>query len=829
MNLIKVLKKIFLYLFLAVFAVVSGSILASFLYRDQLIDHFIREANKSINTPIHVDEISVSSLRKFPQVSLSFKGVYIEESFDGSSYPLLQADKIDFTFNPLAVFKGNYTIEQVHMKDGKCHLKMNKAGEINYDIFKKVDTTQQHTVAFDLSKITLKNITFTYTNDLKNVHLEMITSSTEANLSAVGKSYDIQTDGDVQLKYLMINNSTWAKEKQLQVQSTLNYDDRDKHLVIHTSTVGINNSDFLVDGNYAFKNEQLIDLNVKGKNTDIQTLLSILPERTTEKFIKYKSKGGVYFDLNMRGEIGGKSGAPALEIKFGLTGSELYHPDSDVKITHADMAGHFKAREITDLGNATLTLKNISGELEDNHFTGNLYMKNFNTPFVRFDFEGRVDINSLFKFYKAESIESAEGVLNANLNFEGNLSDLKNKSKSRRLKTSGDINLDNLSIKLAEFPLAIENLRGNLLFNNNDLALSDVSGKLGKSDFLLNGFFKNIIAYLLFDNQPVGIESDLKSDFIDLDELLAANSGDKKSDSKYSFSISPRLVLDFNCEIEHLKFRRFNPRAIHGALKVKDQVVLSDGIQFNAMGGPISLTALVDASMNSLVKVNTSFNLKNINIDSAFYVFENFNQTFLEDRHLKGKIFADVNAEMIFNDELHLFSESLTSNITTSIRDGQLNNFEPMQKLTKYLNEDKLDHLRFSELKNTIHISKRTIYLPEMEVSSNISDIRISGTHTFDQKIDYKVVTPLRSRQKIDSDEAFGAIEEDNTGRAMLYLKIAGTTSDYRVMYDKASVKQKMISDLKKEVDELKSAFKNKGLEKTKTIEVNEDDYFDWE
>ena len=58
-------------------------------------------------------------------------------------------------------------------------------------------------------------------------------------------------------------------------------------------------------------------------------------------------------------------------------------------------------------------------------------------------------------------------------------------------------------------------------FNNNDLALSNVSGKLGNSDFLLNGFFKNIITFLLFENQPIGIETDLKSNFLDVDQLFA--------------------------------------------------------------------------------------------------------------------------------------------------------------------------------------------------------------------------------------------------------------------------------------------------------------------
>ena len=116
-----------------------------------------------------------------------------------------------------------------------------------------------------------------------------------------------------------------------------------------------------------------------------------------------------------------------------------------------------------------------------------------------------------------------------------------------------------------------------------------------------------------------------------------------------------------------------------------------------------------------------------------------------------------------------------------------------------------------------------------MEVRTNVTDIQVSGTHTFDQQIDYRVVAPLRNRKKIDSDEAFGAIEEDNSGKSMIFLKIAGTTDNYNVSLDKGAVKKKIVSDLKKEVQELKDAFKTKGQKKKKELELEKDEYFDWD
>jgi len=140
-----------------------------------------------------------------------------------------------------------------------------------------------------------------------------------------------------------------------------------------------------------------------------------------------------------------------------------------------------------------------------------------------------------------------------------------------------------------------------------------------------------------------------------------------------------------------------------------------------------------------------------------------------------------------------------------------------------------LNHLLFADLKNDIHIEKRTIYIPQMEVRTNATTITVSGTHTFDQQIDYRVVAPLRSKKKIDPDEAFGAIEETTGGQSKVFLKIIGTTDNYEVKLDKEATKKKIVSDLKKEVKELKEAFQNRGIKKKKEVELQKDEYFDWD
>src|SRR6185369_11605173 len=176
----------------------------------------------------------------------------------------------------------------------------------------------------------------------------------------------------------------------------------------------------------------------------------------------------------------------------------------------------------------------------------------------------------------------------------------------------------------------------------------------------------------------------------------------------------------------------------------------------------------------------------------------------------------DVSFEMALNENLKLYSETLTADISAHIKNGELNNFEPMQKLNRYIDDQTLNQLRFGDLKNDIHIENGKIYIPQMEIRSNASNITLSGTHSFDQHIDYRVVAPLRNKKKIDTDEAFGAIEETSGGQTKIFLKIIGTTDNYEVKLDKEATKKKIISDLKKEAKELKDAFQSRGAKKKK-------------
>jgi hypothetical protein len=821
---LRTLRTVLSYLLLTAAVLLVSFIIATFLFKDQVIRRFIQQANQKLNTPVTIGKMDVSVFERFPKLSIVFHEVNVEDSHEGQ-YPLLTASKISFQLNPIEVFRGTYNVLGLTVTNGEAHLKVNAKGENNYTILKK--SSSQESVAFNLQNVSLINCRMRFLDLQQNDDMVFYTSRLNASISSIREHYEISASGTLATERILIENLSLLEKKEFTVTANLLYDDPEKKLTIQPSELLLGKSKFTLQGSYQWKDTNSINLSAAGKNTTLQTLLSLLPEETAGRFLLYQSTGDAYFNAQLHGQIS-HTKSPSLRIDFGLKNTRITHPEYAASLVETSLEGVLNIAALHRPNTATLSLKNINGKLQGKAFRSDLEIRNFSDPDLTFVFTGELDAGSLFNFYPVKSISRPAGTIIADVSFEGKTAWLKSKSTAQQASALGSIDLKNLSFTLGADSIAVSDLSGTLQFNKTDLALSNVAGKFGRSDFQFNGFFKNIITWILFDNQPVSVEADLQSRFLDVDQLFLlgfGKPGETTKQPEYEFRISKNLNLKFNCDVARLTYRRFKAANLKGDLLIANEKAISKNIAFDGMGGHLVFTGSLDATNPKANALSCAFLLRGIHLDSAFYVFENFQQEFLMDKHLKGQADAEVMMDVVLNQNLRMFPETLVADISATIRKGELNRFEPLKKLEGYLDDEGLNAIRFADLKNEIHIEKKTIYLPQMEVKTNVSVMQISGTHQFDQHIDYRIVTPLNNKRKINLEEATGAVEEME-GRSKLFLKITGTTDDYRVQYDTDAVKRKIASDLKKEVQELKDLFRKK--QRKKEAELSKEE-FDWE
>ncbi len=823
-KLYKILRRVFFYVLFILIVLVSAGMLSLYFYGDKIKSHIVRNFNENINTPIGVSSVDIDATSNFPFVTILFADVDIKESYKFSENSLLTAESIECRLNPLNLIRGDYTIHSLIINDGMVDFRVNRSGEINYQITKSSGERGERT-AFEINRFILKNMKVNWNHQPKAQDFGFFSEDLEATIEQGDSSLVIALEGIVEINKFRFNKNGFIEGRKFRTSAALDYFNDTGRIRVNNSTLSLNEADFEGSGTYDPSKNGRVDFNLSGKNTTIQNLVSLLPEGVAKTLSDYKSDGEVYFDLKLEGNLNSDE-YPSLNSTFGVSGARITYPPTGKSITNASFDGVYKSKSINDLKTAEVSISNFTGTLDDRPLKGNLRVRDFTDRKVDLTLAGEFMVPSLMEFIPQKIITGSEGEVQLDINFSGRLKDLEKLATINRVSSDGQITLRDVGFTIENINQSFNELNGILLFNKNTIAMQGLSGRFGDSDFRLDGEISNMLSYLLMDNQPLRLKASLKSTQVDMDQLLAARTG--KQEGSYSLYFSPYLNLEFDCQVGSVKFRRFSGTNLSGVLKIKDQLAMLQKIKFNEIGGDVFLEGLVDTK-GETVDVLTKFNTSGIHVDSLFYVFDDFGQDFLLSSNLRGRVTSNVRADMRFTRDLLFIPQSLVADMNVSIEGGELNRFEPIQELSRFIPDDSLQYLRFSNLENEIHVENQVIYLPRMEVKSNVTSITIGGTYTFDHRINFKIVAPLVHTRKIDKDEVFGAIEDDGTGVPKIHLLLTGTADDYIVALDKQGMKNQMVTSLKNEVKELKEAFKKKSQDKKKKLVLDEDEFFDWE
>lgn len=795
-------------------------------FSDRIISRFIERANTYLATPVEAGEVEISLLRDFPKLTISLRNVSVEDSHP-EKYPLFTAKRIALSFNLIDLWNGNYEILALEIINSNTSLRYNHKGISNFRIFKSRSFEGQNSaLKFNIKKAVISGATVSYSDEQLPAHHEFQTERFSASVGLAEEIYHIVANGDLTVQQLAFDDLIFLPEKKFRTLIALDYDAASGKLTFLPSEITAGTSAFDLNGFWQFSEKDFLDVKLSGRNTDITTILSFLPEKYTGDLNKYQSEAQLRFGLRLSGSFGDNQGL-AFTGNFSLQDGTMTHPETGFTMEKASVKGTFSAFGRKADTRAELKLDEASGLLNNQPFTGKFIMRDFDDPWVDIAFRGNLDSTVLSHIIPDSLISNFSGMVEANLTMTGRINDLKVVETVQQVRTGGTIAMKNLSADWGKRSIPFRMWNGTMTFNGQDLILDNITGKIGSSDLNLSGRIRGLVSYLLLEDQSVGIDTKLKADFIDLDQLLDFGFGQMHS-AEYKFDISPLLYLRFHYDAGILKYRRFRAMSLSGDLSVKGKIAQLKKNRFNSMGGSVELDGLVDARKKNIVSVVAGFKTKDVRLDSTFYVFEDFGQEFITQKHLKGKMTSDIRLTADLDRGLKLIPEKLEANAGILIKNGELNDFEPLQGLSKYLDDKGLRKLRFADLKNDILIKDRIVIIPGMEIKSNLTAILLSGKHSFDQSIDYRVVIPLSARKKVNQQEAGDAYVEEKGGKAKLFLKITGTSDDYEISYDGAAVRKKIAGEFKDQVKSFKESFKAKETQKKKAT-LKEDDFFDWE
>lgn len=824
MNPLKLFLKILKWLSLLLLLLFTSLIVIAIAYEDEIKQKVVKELNKKLNAEVSVKQIEFSVIKKFPQASILFNDVEInsvkQEGTEKNPYwkrKLIKAKEISLQFNLFNILSKNYKIKKLEVEDATINLLIAKDGKTNFDILKKDSvSTSGQSVSFKLNSVLLSNVKINYYDPKIGNYIEVKIIDSKLKGDFFENNYTLDTKGNFYVVNLKLENTQWLKNRNLKTNFNLNVNNNEE-FVFNNSSFNIEQLSFLIDGklNVPKNKNTIIDYVIKANEVNIHQLLSLLPTKYAEQAKEYDGSGMLDLNVSIKGEISAKKN-PVIKSQFSINNGAITHKESNTHLKNISFKGVLNSFETKSNKNNIFKLENFTSTLGNGNISGSVSITDFENPNIAFQAKTLINLDEFLTFLAIDTIENPSGKLNLSLNYNGKLRS-KSEYENINLKDEnliGELILEDANFKFKHGKFAFTDVNTKISSTKSDVTLNYLKGKAGNSDFNLQGELTNLLSFLFKENESLKVNATLNSSKIDLNEILSNKDESKKADSTFKFHLSDKFDVNLLCNVQLLTFEKFNAANLKGRFILLDKQIKLDNITFNAMDGTVNATAVINGKNDAVFEVKSTASLSEINMSKFMYQLNNFGQDDLTDKNLKGKLTSTIQFYGKWNSNLTCITSSINSIASILITNGELINFEPMQNLSRFISVEELNSIKFSELKNTLEIKDRVITIPGMLIKSSALDVSASGTHNFDNIVDYHFKVKMadllfrKAKTKKQDLEEFAEVEDGEKKGMNLYISMTGPIDDPKIKYDKQGFKKSFKEIKSEEKNEVKGLLK---------------------
>jgi hypothetical protein len=816
------MRKLFFWFIALLIIFVMALVAAYYLakkYEEPVRNYIVSEVNKRLDAPVHVSDINFSLLERFPSASLVMDSVWAEEAVVkiGDPDTLLFFRKVYLNLNVLDILNGQYKINEIETRDGFLRLKVDEKGFDNYRIWKESEDTTGFLL--ELDKVHIENGLLSYENKVRDQDIKLTADDLYFAGSFSRKDYTMEVKGNGLVHELRLKGNNYLNERKVAVESDLDINAESETYAFKDGRLLIDDVlDFNISGNFIGSG---VDLSIVGNDLDIIRSLSLLPLESRKIFEAYSSSGILDFKCTLKGAFGRKDN-PRLQAEFSIENGAISKNGSKWKLSQLSGSGSVDNGESRKMSSTKLSLDVLNGNFNGDPFESQFVISNFQQPNIDGKAKLKTDIQAIDEFLDVEFIEAGKGELwiDATIN-----TTLVNPSESSardflNSKASGSIRIANAELKLKEDDRSygIDSAQFNIIDNSLDIV--NYAGRINECEINLNGRASHFLDYFFTENGVLNVTGDISTGTIDLRALFPTE-GESDGNGSIVIAFPRRATWNLNIEAESFLNGKFEARDVQGKLLMDEFKVEARDLKFASMEGNIEGNAGVYRFSENQFGVKADFDAASLNVKELFTTFNNFEQNFIRSEHISGTATALIHFQAFCDSSLSIDSRSVVATSELKILDGSLENFEPLisiadeikkkPMLRLFVSTDelkkRLENIQFAELENQITIRDGLVQIPQMDIKSSAINLSVSGTHSFDQEINYAMDFALSELVELkDRKEPYNEyVHRDETGRTRVFLIMVGTTEDFEIDVKRTNVK----STIKQEMQSEKNAVRD--------------------
>jgi hypothetical protein len=771
--------------------IIVTSAVLSFFYEKAMVRYLKKYLDEHLATELSMKEIRFRVLKGFPNATVEITRPVLLAGKDfnsldfGGHYAdtLLYARSVSFQFDLLKLFRKEYELKKIEVSQGGLNVLIDKSNRHNLKIWKTPEKPSGENYTINLKSILFSNMRVRVVSAKHPWHLAAFSRRTTFRGAYSGSMLTGETRGSLALDSLSVSNKQLIRDASLQLSLKIAYGGN--RFRISQGRIHLNKVDAGLSGEYTGGRENSISLTVDIPNFGLDECMSLLPA------IEPSPAGNMIFSGNGRLHAvvsGSLKHLDRLLIKsdFELNNGTARNKTTGVEVRNIRMSGTVSG---TRADNFELKIDQFNSSVDKGTLGGNFYLRNLKTLDFRSDLQANLDLESIRDFINKDTLEVFHGQIRSQFTLAGSLRQLSDSAAGPlELLQKGIFNVEDAGFKLAGSPWEILAVNGKASWDNG-LRIDSVSARLNGNDLLVSGSVQHLTGYLL-KRQTLKATVEILTDNLNINKLLSTEKKSARQMPTGGASLfPPNIQLHAQLRSGSFTAGKFRASDLSLVLDADQDSIYVNRFNLSFPDGTIAGSALITRNPAGIIAVTCHSGPQNINIQQLFTAFNNFTQHFIVDKNVRGQVSGTLSFYAQWDDQLKFMPESIKAQADIAITNGELVQFEPMLRLSRYIDLEELRHIRFSTLKNVFYITNQLVTVPEMVIHSTAFNIKVSGQHSFDNVFDYRLKVLLsevlfnKARKKKQEIDEF-LVEENREAQTTIPLIIAGTPDQFDVRFD---------------------------------------------
>ena len=803
--------------------VLIAGFIITYFFSENVEKKVITKIQEKMTSDVRLDDVTFSLYEKFPSASVKISSLLAFEKKGFNNDTLFYAKSTYIELSIIDIILSSIDIKKVVVDNGKINIKYDTENKPNFSIFKTNEKSKNKLILNNLILIDT-HVSFSKKGVTINWEIqEGILDLKEESLNINAKLFS---------EKLIVNNKNYINKKQIIMQASLELK-KDSILIQKGSTLHIENVKTELSGEII--NGKIIDLYFSCKDQELNNIIKNTPVHLKSIYNSFKANGILNCNGNIKGLVS-KESNPYLEMNCNIKKGNFLLKSQPFILKNVSLNSKINNGEQRDFQNTKIEISDFSAKTENGFIKGDFSIQNLNKYYLIAKLNSSWDLAKINYYFNDTPFFNLQGKLNANTKYSGYLSfDSKFTNYFLESSHTSKTNFKEVSFIYEGVPFTFNFNTLECIFKSNRIEIKNSDMTIADSDLNFTGDITDLIGYILKKKDNIDITGKLKSTYMKFDELISL----KDTTKEKGVEVFPNWInADLNTNITNFSYNDFIASDITGQLTYKNRTFKGKYIKLKCLNGNIAGNFKLFESYNKL-KLFSQLKIKQLNIRNAFLAFNNFNQDFITAEHIKGIGTAEIQMQSSWKPGFIFQEEDLKLTSHLIIEKGELIQFKPLESLSDYVSLEDLKTVRFSTLENTIEIDNKVVTIPTMEIKSSALSAFISGSHNFEQEINYRIKlllselmsTKFRRKNTQIKKTEFGEVNENGKIFNTIYFKMTGNSENPNILFDGIRFREDIKKGITKEKNKIKNIINEDILlnKKKEKKEKGQDIIIEWE